>query len=107
MSAVRNLIIHKYLAVAPAFQFLKVSVGHKIENMSVSQKIEIVSVSQKIVIYRVLLRRADRGGRTMGCNGPNWCLADCMLRNYYQTLSKTAKTCVNEYFVTDRHFYKE
>ena len=47
-----------------------------------------------------------RGGRTMVCNGPNWCLADCMLRNYYQTLSKTAKTGVNKYFVTDRHFYK-
>ena len=49
-SAVRNLIIHKYLAVAPAFQFLKVSVGHKIENVSVSHKIENVSVSHKIVI---------------------------------------------------------
>ena len=81
-SAVRNLIIHKYLAVAPAFQILKVSVGQKIEN---------VSVSRKIVIKRVLLRRADQGGRTMVCDGPDWCLADCLLRNYYQTLLKTAK----------------
>ena len=40
----------------------------------------------------------------MICDGPNWCLADCMLRNYYQTLSKTAKTGVIKYFVTDRHF---
>ena len=49
-SAVRNLIIHKYSAVAPTFQFLKVSVGQKIENVSVSHKIENVSVSHKIVI---------------------------------------------------------
>ena len=39
----------------------------------------------------------------MVCNGPNWCLADCMLRNYYKTLSQTAKTGVMKYFVTDRH----
>ena len=49
---------------------------------------------------------SEAGGRTMVCDGPNWCLADCMLRNYYKTLSKTAKTCVIEYFVTDRYFYK-
>ena len=43
----------------------------------------------------------------MVCDGRNWCLADCMLRNYYQTFSKTAKTGVIRYFVTDRHFYKK
>ena len=43
----------------------------------------------------------------MVCNGPNLCLADCMLGNYYQTLSKTAKTGVIEYFVTDRHFLRD
>ena len=43
----------------------------------------------------------------MVCDGPNWCLADCMLRNYYQTLSKTAKTGVIKYFVTDRHFLRD
>ena len=40
----------------------------------------------------------------MVCDGPNWCLAACMLRNYYQTLSTTAKTGVIKYFVTDRQF---
>ena len=63
---------------------------------------KIVSVSHKIVIQRVLLRQADQRGRTMLCDCPNWCLADCMLRNYYQILSKTAKTGVMKYCVTDR-----
>ena len=40
----------------------------------------------------------------MVCDGPNWCLADCMLRNYDQTKSKTAKTGVIKYFVTERYF---
>ena len=43
----------------------------------------------------------------MACDGPNWCLVDCMLRNYYQTLSKIAKTGEIKYFVTDRHFYEQ
>ena len=43
----------------------------------------------------------------MVCDGPNWCLADCMLRNYNQTLSKTAETGVILYFVTDRHFLRD
>ena len=43
----------------------------------------------------------------MVCDGPNWCLADCMLRNYFQTLSKTAKTGVIKYFVTDRHLLRD
>ena len=40
----------------------------------------------------------------MLCYGPNWCLADCMLGDYYQTMSKTAKAGVIKYFVTDRLF---
>ena len=40
----------------------------------------------------------------MVCDGPNWCLADFMLRNYYQNFSKKAKTGVIKYFMTDRHF---
>ena len=41
----------------------------------------------------------------MVCNGPNGCLADCMLRNCYHTLSKTAlKKSVFKYFLTDRRF---
>ena len=40
-------------------------------------------------------------------DGPNWCLADCMLRNYYQTYSKIGKTSVIKYFVTDRHFLRD
>ena len=48
-------------------------------------------LSHKIVIHRVLLRGADREGLTMVCYGPHGCLADSMLRNYYQTWSKTAK----------------
>ena len=40
-STVHNSIIHKFVAVAPAFEFLKVSVGHKIENVSVGHKIVI------------------------------------------------------------------
>ena len=43
----------------------------------------------------------------MVCDGPNWCLADGMLRNHNQTLSKTAKTGVFKYFVTDRHFLRD
>ena len=43
----------------------------------------------------------------MVCDGPNWCLADCMLTNYFQTLSKTYKTGVIRYFVTDRHFLRD
>ena len=43
----------------------------------------------------------------MVCNGPNWCLADCLLRNYYQPWSKTAKTGVITFFVTDRHFLRD
>ena len=43
----------------------------------------------------------------MVCDGPNWCLANCILRNYFQTLSKTAKTGVIKYFVTDRHFLRD
>ena len=81
-------------AYSPIFQ---------IENVSVSLKYKNVSVSHKIVIWRNLLRRGDQGGQTMVSDGPNWCLADCMLRNYYQTLSKTAKTGVIKYFVTNRH----
>ena len=30
-----------------------------------------------------------------------------VLRNYYQTLSKTAKTSVIKYFVTNRHFLRD
>ena len=36
---VYNPITHKYMAVAPAFSFFKVSVSHKIVNVSVSHKI--------------------------------------------------------------------
>ena len=43
----------------------------------------------------------------MVCDGPNWFLADCMLRNYFQTLSKTAKSGVIKYFVTDRHLLRD
>ena len=78
--------------------------------MSVSHKIVNVSVSHKIVIYRVILRGLDRGGQTMVCNGPNWCLTDNMLRNNYQTLSNTAKKRHNKnikYFVTYRHFLRD
>ena len=78
--------------------------------MSVSLKIVNVSVSHKIVIYRVILRGLDRGGRTIVCDGPYWCLADYMLRNIYKTLSNTAKKRHNEnkkYFVTYRHFLSD
>ena len=60
--------------------------------MSVSHKIVNVSVSHKIVIYRVLVRGADRWVLTMVYNGPYWCLEDYMLRNYHGTWSKTTKT---------------
>ena len=53
--------------------------------MSVSHTIVNVSVSHKIVIYRVFLRGLDRGGHTMDCNCPTWCLANNMLSNNYQT----------------------
>ena len=59
--------------------------------MSVSQKIVNVSVSHKIVIYRVLVRGADRLVLTMVCNGPYWCLVDYMLRNGHGTWSKRTK----------------
>ena len=52
------------------------------------------------------MSQADKGGQTMVCNDPNWCLADYMLTNYYKTLSKTAKTGIIKYFVTDRLFCK-
>ena len=97
-----NLITHKYLAVAPDFQFSKCvckSQNRKfvcksqntIQNVSVSDKKDNVSVSHKIVIYRVFLRGADRGVLTMVCDGPNWCPVDYMLRNYHGTWSKTEK----------------
>ena len=60
--------------------------------MSVSHKIVNVSVSHKIVIYRVLVRGADRWVLTMVCNGPYWCPVDYMLRNGHGTWSKTTKT---------------
>ena len=71
-----------------------------------SQNRKCVCQSQNSHIYRVLLRREDQGGWTMVWDGPNWCLDDCMLRNYYQTWSKTDKSGVIKDFVTDRHFYK-
>ena len=46
----------------------------------------------------------------MVCDGPNWCLADNMLGDNYQTLSNTAKKRHNkniEYFVTYRHFLRD
>ena len=81
-----------------------------VQNVSVSHKIVNVSVSHKIVIYRVIVRGLDRGGRTMVCDVPNWCLADYMVRNNYQTLSNTAKKRHNKnikYFVTYRHFLRD
>ena len=70
------------------------SVSHKIVNVSVSHKIVNVSVSHKIVIYRVLVRGADRLVLTMVCNGPYWCLVDYMLRDGHGTWSKTTKIVV-------------
>ena len=70
--------------------------------MSVSHKIVNVSVSHKIVIYRVLVRGADRLVLKMVCNGPYWCPVDWMLRNGQKQLKQ-----VKEYFVTYRHFLRD
>ena len=43
----------------------------------------------------------------MVCNGPYWCLVDCMLRKYQHTLSKTAKAGVIKNFGTDRQFLRD
>ena len=70
--------------------------------MSVSHKIVNVSVSHKIVIFRVFLRGLDRGGQTMVCNGPTWCLADNMLRNNYQTqLQRGITKILSIFWLTD------
>ena len=96
-----NQITHKCSAVAPAFPFSKSVCKSqnrkcvcKSQNTikNVSHKIVNVSVSHKIVVYRVLVRRADRLVLTMVCNGPLWCLVDYMLRNDHGTWSKTTKT---------------
>ena len=54
----QNLITHKYLVVAPDFQFSNCvfKSQNTLQNVSVSHKIENESVSQEIVIYRVFLR---------------------------------------------------
>ena len=61
-------------------------------NPSLSHKILNVSVSHKMVIYRVLVRGADRLVLIMVCNGLHWCPVDYMLRNGHGTWSKTTKT---------------
>ena len=43
----------------------------------------------------------------MVCDGPYWFLADCILRNHYQTLTKSGKTGEIKYFVTDRNFLRD
>ena len=68
-SAVCNPIIHKYLAFAPAFKFLKVSVGHKIENVSVSHKIESVSCQSQNSHKE---SPSEAGGPRRTDNGMQW-----------------------------------
>ena len=65
--------------------------------------IENVCVSHKIFKHRVLLRVADRDWQSVVCDGPNWCLADYLLGNYYQNLKNNYQISKKDYFVTYTH----
>ena len=102
-----NQIIHKCLAVAPAFPFSKSVCKSqnrkcvcKSQNTikNVSHKIVNVSVSHKIVVYRVLVRGADRLVLTIVCNGLYWYPVYYMLRNGQGTWSKTTKTGLRVFY---------
>ena len=62
-----------------------------------------VCVSHKIVKLRIFLRGPDRDWHSVVCDGPNWCLADYLLGNYYQNLNNNYQLSKKDYFVTYTH----
>ena len=60
-------------------------------------------VSHKIVKLRIFLRGPDRDWHSVVCDGPNWCLADYLLGNYYQNLNNNYQLSKKDYFVTYTH----
>ena len=78
-----NLITHKYLAVAPDFQFSKcVCKSQNRKCFCKSQNGHMQSIPEEV----------DRGVLTMVCVNPYWCPVDYMQRNYHGAWSKTGKT---------------